>query len=188
MKRVKSATAGEYALWYLGREGRKRPGTPVPTDPRTAVTLMQYCHTGKWCSWYPTAQWSIVSLEDPGEFSKLVFLDSDWTRAELLTVDDADDYRLLGRVAKRAIDIGYLSRSSADKHRTYYEQLQRGELRLGGDDRLVIRSLNDGERVRNPSGTNYLQDGAGRGLPYMILLAQRRLKYEPVEAFLAEKT
>ena len=190
MKTIRDSTAAEYALWYLKRERKKqerekRPTTPVPTDPTTALTLMQYCHDGKWRPWYPSAKWSIVSLENVNDFRSLVFLDNDWTKAELLTVDDGENYRLLDHVAKRAIDVGYLSRSSAEGHRAYYAQIQ-GGFRLVGDERIVIRSLED-ERARNPSGRYYLQDGAGRGLSYMILLTQARLTYEPVESFLAEK-
>jgi hypothetical protein len=201
MKEIEPSCAGDYAIWYLNRERSKGNESLVPTDHATAIAQMWSRHSGKWRDWYdkPTTRWSIVSL-DLSEFENLVFLDVDWTKTELLTYDDRllpngshmpNDARLLRGVAERAIAVGYLSRAH-QRIRDYYQKLQLG-LRLTrddrtGDNRIVIRSLEPNERQGNPSGSYYLQDGNGRCLPYAILIHQGKLSYEPVEAFLADRS
>jgi hypothetical protein len=188
MKKIRSSSAGEYAMWYLNRE-RQKPGhekDPAQTDPATAVQLMQQSYRcSKWDDGYGIADWSIVSL-DQSEFEHLVYLDSPWTKEEGLTVGDSPNYRLLGTVAKRAIDADYLGRDSAKSHRRYYREFELG-LRLTGHDRIMIRALKDNERKGNPDGSHYVQDGNGRCLPFMILILEGKLRYEPVEAFLANR-
>lgn len=185
MEKDRGSNLEEFALWYLARESRKSNGAPrpVPTDAEAAVALLESDHRGKWCGWYAAADWSVVKIESEDEFGNLIFLDNDWTKDELLTVDNGPDYRLLRRVAQRAIDVGYLARTSATGHREYYQRLLEG-YRISGDERIMIRTPTD-ERRRNPTGDYYLQDGVGRCLPYMMLLLQGRLSYAPVEAFLA---
>jgi hypothetical protein len=140
--------------------------------------------SGKWLDWFDDAEWSIVTLTE-AEFRHLIFLDSDWTRQERLTQPGALNYRILETVARNAITTEYLDRASR-QHRDYYAAMVDG-YRIAGDDRVLIRAAHEPERAANPAGSYYLMDGAGRGLPYMMLL-QERLAYEPVEAFLAMPT
>ena len=49
-----------------------------------------------------------------------------WTIDENLTIGDSSDYRLLGRVIERAMEVGYLKRASDARHRLYYERIKLG--------------------------------------------------------------
>jgi hypothetical protein len=137
--------------------------------------------------WFsPQTRWHIVLL-DLDEMASLVFLESEWTKAEGLVVPGEPNYRLLGRVAGNAQAADYFSRPSAPKHKAYYDALASGALRLRHDHRIAICSAEDSEIRQNPSARFYLLDGVGRGLPYMVLSEEAAFKYMPVEAFLAEK-
>lgn len=183
MDRIRESSAAEYSTWYLTRDRDKYPDAPDPSTSDDPVALMKQLHgSGKWVGWFDEAKWSIVRLTEP-EFRHLIFLDSSWTKEEGLTVPIGSNHRLLQRVAENAIRTDYLQRASAKKHRQYRDAMLAG-LRLTGDHRVMLRSATPGERAPNPDGMFYLMDGAGRGLPYMILLLEGRLAYEPVEAFL----
>lgn len=183
MKVNRPSSQAEYAVWYLDRERRKSGSHPALSDPAAAVAAVNRDHPGKWRSWFDNANWSLLSLT-LDEFSRLVFPEISWTKDEGLTVDDLENYRLLRRVAERAIEIDYLDRPSAGKHRRYHEELERG-LRLEGADRVAICSA-EAELGRNPAASHYLLDGAGRSLPYLILVQRGRLEYQPVEAHCAD--
>ena len=143
--------------------------------------------SGKMRPWFTdTTRWHIVLL-DGSELGNLVFLESDWTKQEALVVPSGTDYRILDRVAVRAISSGYLLRPSAHKHKAYYDALAAGTFHLAGDDRVAVCSAEDSEVCTNPSARHYLLDGVGRCLPYMILVKEHAVEYEPVEAFLAER-
>jgi hypothetical protein len=175
---------GSFAAWYLKRESAKPGRDPAPATEEEATQILETAHPGKWRDWFPHAQWSIALLAQ-SDFEQLVFLENSWTKREGLTVDDGPDYRLLQRVATKAIDSSYLRTTSDPRHRVYYRQLVDG-YRLRGRNRIAVCTA-ENEKVRNPSGRYYLLDGAGRSLPYMILILERRLAYEPVEAFVATK-
>lgn len=139
-------------------------------------------HSGKWRPWFTNATWSLVTLTLQ-EFGGLVLLDSGWTKAANLIVEDGPNYRTLRRVAERAIASNYLALSSADKDRRYSRRLEEG-MRLQGPDRITICSVED-DPPGDPQDRYQLLDGAGRSLPYMMLVLEERLRYEPVEAFKA---
>ena len=185
MREIRTSLQDDYALWYLGRELAKSHPEPILSDPAVAIQTMRVRHAGKWRDWFGDARWSVASL-DLSDMRNLVFLESPWTKDEGLVVRDGADYRLLKRVAQRAININYLSRSSTGRHLSYYERIK-GGFRLTGEERMAICSAEPSEMASNPSARFYLLDGAGRGLAYAILLAERRLPYEPVEAFVAER-
>lgn len=182
MKPLGASSAGEYASWYLARDREKDGSDSIRDEKVDAVAVMKARHSGKWLDWFDDAAWSIVSLGEE-EFGRLIYLDNAWTKREGLTIKDRPNYRLLSRVAELAREIDYLAHGDP-RHRRYYTLLQCG-LRLTGDCRVMIRSADEGEMRDNPDGQHYLMDGAGRGLPYMILLLEGKLAYEPVEAFVA---
>ncbi|HYN50790.1 MAG TPA: hypothetical protein VES62_07675 [Thermoleophilaceae bacterium] len=112
MENIRPSSQEEYALWYLARERAKGHPEPVTTDPAAAIQAMRERHAGKWRAWFDDAAWS-VALLDLTDLHELVFLESGWTKNEGLVVRDDFDYRLLIRVAQRAIANDYLKRSSA---------------------------------------------------------------------------
>ena len=132
-------------------------------------------------------RWSIVSLDLVSDLASLVFLECEWTMREGLVVPDGPNYRVLGRVAKNAIDNSYLERASDPRHKKYYDELINGSLRIEGEDRVAICSAEDSEIRSNPSARYYLLDGVGRCLPYMMLVIGRALEFTPIEAFCAER-
>jgi hypothetical protein len=140
---------------------------------------------GKMRSWFAnTTRWSIVLLEI-ADVVDLVFLECEWTKREGLVIPGEKNYRLLDRVTDNAMMSGYLARPSAHKHKSYYDALASGSLRLIGDDRVAICSAEDSEIQTNPRASYYLLDGVGRCLPYVILAKEHSIDYSPVEAFLA---
>jgi hypothetical protein len=185
VEEIRPSSQGEYALWYLARERAKGNSEPIPPDPVAATQAMRERHAGKWRDWFDDGAWS-VALLDRTDLHDLVFLESRWTIDEGLVVRDGSDYRLLTRVAQRAIANDYLSRSSAARHLDYYERLE-GGYRLTNNERIAICSAEPSEIASNPSARFYLLDGAGRALAYAILLAGRRVSFEPIEAFVAER-
>jgi hypothetical protein len=183
--RIRDSSQEEYASWYLARERAKGSKDPLPADGEAAVERMRMAHAGKWRAWFEEAAWSVASLSR-AEVERLVFLESHWTVEEGLTVPSGPDYRLLGRVAQRALDIDYLERATAARHRGYYERIGR-DLRLVGDERIAICSAEAREIAQNPSASYYLLDGAGRALAWTILLRERAVGDERIEAFVAER-
>lgn len=126
-------------------------------------------------------------LLDLQELESLVFLESEWTKAEGLVVKDGANYRLLGKVADRAIALVYLTRASAKRHLDYYTAFKSCHFRLEGSSRLVICSSSGDERRENPAGQYYLHDGTGRALSYMILVKEIAATFNPVEALLVQE-
>jgi hypothetical protein len=188
MRIIRPSSLHEYAAWYLRRDAQKGGSRSIPDDPEEQVRVMYQRHDGKMRDWFTsTASWYIVSLDSVSELSNLIFLECKWTKDEELVVPNGVNYRLLGRVTKNAMNVGYLARPSAHRHKTYYENLAAGSLQLEGDNRIAICSMEEGEGHSNPAAKYYLLDGAGRSLPYMILIHEGKHKYRPVETFLAEK-
>jgi hypothetical protein len=187
MKIVRESSLEEYATWYLLRESRKGKAFDIPDDPKQQVEIMWHQHCGKMRKWFNgNTHWYIVLLDIVADLENLIFLESPWTKKEGLVVPDNKNYRLISRIACIAISMNYLERPSAIKHKTYYERLITGSLRLEGDDRIAICSAEQGEKQSNPNGKYYLLDGVGRCLPYMITIFNQKQEYEPIEAFLAE--
>jgi hypothetical protein len=179
----------EYADWYLNRDGRKGGSDPIPDKPEEQVRLMWQCHPGKMRDWFNAAatRWHIVELDAAEGLENLVFLESPWTKAAGLVIPDGPNYRLLKRVVENAIATKYLARASDHRHKKYYERLMTGDLKLAGEDRIAICSAEDSEIRSNPAARYYLLDGVGRGLPYGILFMEGKLRYAPIEAFLARR-
>jgi hypothetical protein len=150
---------------------------------------MRARHAGKMRNWFnDSTRWKVVELDALEGLAKVVFLECDWTKLEKLVIPDKLNYRLLGQVVENALTGQYLARLPQEhKHRIYYDSLVRGGVQLAGMDRIAICSAEQTEIELNPAARYYLLDGAGRCLPYMILLNERKLKPATVEAFLAER-
>lgn len=129
-----------------------------------------------------------INLE---EFRRLVFLENNWTIEERLTPrNNPTDYRLLERVAERAINMDYINNINEGhrgyRMREYYNKIQSSDLQLNCENRIIIRSLVENERIHNPHGNYYIHDGNGRCLPYMILLLEDRIEFNKVECYCFE--
>jgi hypothetical protein len=150
---------------------------------------MRRSHAGKLRDWFLSdAKWSVAVLDAVSDVEQLVFLDSPWTRREGLVVQDgSQDCRILRRVGQNAVKCAYFTSPGAERHRAYHQALKTGHLRLRGECRIALRSLEPDERAANQSGTFYLLDGAGRCLPLVVLLDANEIAYEPVEAFVVER-
>lgn len=121
------------------------------------------------------------------EFKKLVYLESVWTRREKLIIKNGLDYRLLEKVADRAINMRYID-SLNEEHpgyrmKTYYKKFLSTKMQFKCENRIIIRSLLDNEKFNNPSGKYYIHDGNGRCLPYMILIKEGKIKFNEVECY-----
>jgi hypothetical protein len=189
MRVVRPSSVEEYSFWYLRREARKGDRRPIPAGPEKQVQVMWERHgQGKMRTWFTdTTRWHIVLLE-ANDLANLVFLECAWTKREGLVVPGRKNYRLLDRVADNAMRVRYLARSSAHKHRAYYDALVSGSLRLEGEECVAICSAEDSEIQTNPRALYYLLDGVGRCLPYMVLTKEGAVEYTPVEAFLAARS
>jgi len=117
----------------------------------------------------------------------LVFLECGWTKEEGLVIPDGPNYRLLARVARKAIAANYLTRASARRHKAYYDRIASGSLRIEGEDRVAICTAEESEVRSNPAAHYYLLDGVGRCLPYMMLVVENVREFAPVEAFCADR-
>lgn len=176
MEKIRHATAGEVALYYWDREEAKGNFAPSGTE---RLRLPR----GKCIE---AASWTVVRL-GTGELNGLVFLDSEPMRTAGLVKDDGPNFRLLGRVADRAVDMGYPASGDrgAQRHRDYLRQLEDGmaQTQFG---MLILRELVHSERFSNPDGRFYIHDGNGRMLPYLLALRAGAHSLPRVEAFLAE--
>jgi len=116
-------------------------------------------------------------------------IDAPETRREQLVVERIP--RTLENAAENALASGYFKtmRRKREHHFWYYLSYIFGQLSLKNENRLVVRTLNETEKQDLPESTYsyYLHDGWGRALPYMVLVLKERIKYKPVEAFLAER-
>lgn len=187
MRIVRASSVGEYAVWYLQRNQRKHPDSTVNNsgDP---VEVMRRDHPGKMRDWFSDAtRWHIVSLDTVSDLANLVFLECDYTKREGLVIPDGENYRLPARVAENAIARSYLASPSAHSHRAYYDKLATRSLRLEGENRVAICSAEDSEIRSSPAAQYCLLDGVGRCLPYMILVAEHKQEFVPIEAFCAER-
>jgi len=187
MRVVRASSVEEYARWYLQRNRCKHLNSTAD-ESGNPVEVMRRDHPGKMRGWFSNAtQWHIVLLDTVSDLANLVFLESKWTKLEGLVIRDRKNYRILGRVAENAIAGNYLVRPSAKRHKEYYDKLATGSLRIEGEDRIAICSAEESEIHSNPSAQYYLLDGVGRCLPYMILVAQHKQEFAPIEAFCATR-
>lgn len=188
MDRTADSSFFEYGQWYLEREVRKgqRLDCAIPTSAPQMQSHFETRCRGKYRSWFPRGHWTIGHLSFD-EFKRLMVLDVAHTRHERLVV--AGVPRTLLNAAKNALASGYfeIMQPKREKHLWYYLRYTIGSLSLTGENRLVVCTLNRGEKRGSPEGAYsfYLHDGWGRALPYMVLLLQNRLSYEPVEVFCA---
>jgi hypothetical protein len=190
VRRLAASSLQEYIDWYLARERRKRGGPELPATAAERCALMERAHRGKLRAWFPTAEWSIVLLEEVRELERLVFWHSPggWAQWHGLVVEDGTpDWRTLGRVAENAARGDYLRKVPDPQHLHYYRAYRDCHFRLEGGSRLALCSLTPEEKAENPGGSYYLQDGNGRSLPYLLFVNEDRARFEPVEAFLAER-
>jgi hypothetical protein len=186
MRVLRASSVEEYASWYLKRDRLKHSTCPIADMPDNPVEVMRRDHMGKMRNWFGGfTRWNIVLLDAISDLANLVFLESNWTMTERLVVPDGPNYRLLGRVAENAIAENYLERSSAYKHKAYYNELANGSLRIEGENRVAICSAEGSEIRSNPAARYYLLDGVGRCLPYMMLVTEHLRVFEPIEAFCA---
>jgi hypothetical protein len=191
MNRVADSSFFEYGKWYREREKRKgcHLDGPPPTTEDEMRSLFKKSYPGKYWDPFPRERWSICLL-DYDEFKKLMIVDGAETRSEQLVI--AGIPRTLKNAARNAVATGYFEtmRWTREKHFWYYLSYRFGSLVLNNKDRLVVRTMNEDEKKQDvPKGTfsYYLHDGWGRALPYMVLLFEKRIKYDPVEVFLAEE-
>jgi hypothetical protein len=188
MRVLRPSSTEEYARWYLQREREKHPASSIADERGNSVEAMRRYHPGKMRPWFSgTTRWNIVSLGTLNDLRNLVFLESGWTKEERLVIPGALNYRLLERVAKNAAAGNYLARTSAHKHKAYYDRIASGSLRIEGEDRVAICAAEESEIRSNPAASYYLLDGVGRCLPYMMLVAEHAREFTPIEAFCADR-
>jgi hypothetical protein len=191
MERLENVTFQAYVELLVARENQKAQGNRIE-PPSDKGNWPQWCASGplsgKYLDWYPGAKWSRVRL-DYEDFRRLMVLDGVQTRSEGLVVEYAP--RTLENAATLALTSDYFRtmKRLRERHYWYYLQFIHGGLRLAGDDRLVVRSVQPDEWGAHHATpySHYLQDGWGRSLPYMVLLLEKRVSFEPVEAYLAER-
>lgn len=192
MNTVRTSSFDEFIEWYLNREKwkvreRKDEVICIPSDPNKRCDMMR--QNSEWedkiHNWFHTGTWSIVELTQ-NEFGRLIPAYFGWT-CELIRTSRIRRHNrgLLRCMAREAIEKSHLNSDAGQAHREYYEKLKKQEFRLRGQHRIVLCSSGKAERKANPKGLYHLQDGWGRSLPYQILLLEKQLSYEAVEAFLA---
>ncbi len=200
MRIVRPSSFDEYVNWYLRREATKRKLPPtIHTTIATKRKEMEEKHgKGKLRKWFELGRWHIVELETPNEeIENLVCLDSQWTRdCKLLNPNGTLDYRLLKVLVKNAKETNYFDLAAHSewkdnreyqKHLQYLKDFRDGDLILKEENRIVLCSLDNNERSKNPSGTYYLHDGIGRLVPYLYTILNEAKPFVPVEAFVVEE-
>lgn len=188
MRVLRASSIEEYARWYLQRERKKHPTSSITDERGNSVEVMRRCHPGKMRDWFGrSTRWNIVSLDALNDLQNLVFLECGWTKEEGLVIPDGPNYRILERVAKNGTAGNYLTRTSAHRHKSYYDQIASGSLRIEGEDRVAICTAEESEVRSNPAAQYYLLDGVGRCLPYMMQVVEHAREFAPVEAFCADR-
>jgi hypothetical protein len=186
MQRCRASSYDEFVDWYLARERRKK-GTSVPTSARDRREEMRTKHPGKIRPWFSSGVWDVVLL-DQQDLERLIFYEDQATKSSgLVNPNDGLNYRLLGKVAENARKSQYLTRVPGSGHVRYYQALRDGHFLLEHSSSIVICTPNAGERLSNPNGLYYLHDGTGRALPYLMLVKEGHIPFEPVMAFRAEE-
>jgi hypothetical protein len=196
MRYIREANFQEYVAWYLARERRKRSRGPDPADMPwdRQFAQMQRAHPAKLRAWFQRARWSIVLLDRVDEVMDLVCVDNWETRRNGLMTADGTDRRLARTLVTRAHATAYFDNAAViacnsveahyrqDRVRTY----RHAHPEFCDEDRVMICDLDSGEQSESPRAKYYLNDGFGRMLSYLYLVAYEGLAYRPVEAMLAE--
>ncbi len=157
MQEIRKSNVDEYVEWYLLREQRKHPSLAVPGTPPERWEIMQKKNQGKLRDWFKdNARWSVALIDKCEDFENLIFFDADWTKKEGLVIDGSQNFRLLGKVADRAIASSYLWNTTDMRHLAYYIALRKCHFRLDGTSRIVICSANKDEKRNNPDMVNII--------------------------------
>ncbi len=122
MELISTASFDDFAKWYLDREMRKGNELSFPPTPDKRLARMFEKHEGKMQSWFPHCTWTIIKISSMDEFLNLLVLDSKWTRAENLVVND--EPRILRNAVDRAIRFNYFVEElhGREKHHEYYKK------------------------------------------------------------------
>ena len=186
MRFVREASFDEYATWFFERARRTKACETIPETAHKRLDAFQTWARGKFHDWFITARWTVQLVESPRELESLMVVSAPFTREYRLWNDG--EQRLLGVEARNALQHDYfLNDPTSGRHARYYLLLKGGKLKLEGQDRLVLITLDESSRLEAPAATYYLHDGFGRALPYMMLLEENGLQFEPMEAILAER-
>ena len=179
----------EYAGWYLDREFRKAGGLSAPANKAQRLAQLSGNHPGKTLSWFSEAMWWRARIETPEALAQLMVVSSPQSINQGL-IDDRRT-RTLGVAVDRLLASGFFNELNFPGQNThpfhrYYQRLRNGQLVLQRSERLVVRSLSVNERHEAPQEVQfYLHDGVGRGVPYLTLLRQGRLKFRPIDVYAA---
>ncbi len=183
-RKIRDSSYQEYAKWYLLRQELKGERFNKPTSDEDFVQMMSLRHGGKIRDYFLTGKWQLGRIESEEELGRLIFLDDTQTRDEGLIKDPwSKNFRLLKRVAKNALEKNYLDQCASVNLVKYYRELRNGSMTLNGMNRLVLCEPNWIEIRDNPLGTYYLQDGTARALAYMMLILERKIRFQPVEVY-----
>lgn len=198
MRIIRPSSFDEYVDWYLRREATKRKNAPTVHMTIAAKRKeMEEKQGGKLRSWFGLGKWHIVELETQDEIENLVCLDNRWTNeCRLLNPKGTSNYRLLKVLVKNAKETNYFDAvahpewendKGYQNHLHYLDDFRNKTLKLQGENRIVLCSLDNSERINNTSGTYYLHDGIGRLAPYLYAILNEDNPFMPVEAFVVEE-
>jgi hypothetical protein len=188
MQIQRDSSYDEFTRWFLTREWFKGtiPEAPPENSHARHSLIKKYC-SGKYRDWFPEGVWYISTLSED-ELRQLIILDDEMQMMRREGLIKEGVIRTLENAARHAIEEEYFQHRTLERrrHHWYYWRLNEESLKLVGADRLVIRELEKGECPEIQGSRLYLQDGLGRGLPYMVLKLQDQEKdLGPVEAFVA---
>ena len=179
----------DYCRWYLEREHRKGRRFRRTADPARQRAMMESYHAGKFSPVFAEWEWWLARIETPAALAALMIPRSAQSISDglvdpvrLRTVGVAVDRLQAAQLFEGSDPTG----SPKNPFRRYYQRFLRDGLQLRGDDRLVLRSLTRTEqREMGQRNALYLLDGVGRSLPYLTLVRQGRLRFRPIEVYLA---
>jgi len=186
---LKRCDFDDYVAWYLARELRKGRRFRCPRSAAARHQLMERAHAGKLLPGISDWQWWQGRIDSPQALAALLIpLSSQSVEQGLI---DPTRPRTLGVAVERLGASQFFERTDgagASPHpfRRYYQRLAHESLALRGSERLVLRSLTPAERRTAPRANDlYLLDGVGRALPYLSLVQQGRLRFRPIDVFVA---
>ncbi|MCB1743437.1 MAG: hypothetical protein KDK91_23880 [Gammaproteobacteria bacterium] len=179
----------DYIGWYLAREVRKGRRFRRPRDVAARRQIMEHAHAGKLLPGMSAWQWWRGRIQCANALAGLLIPLSEQSITQGLidptrprTLGVATDRLLAGRFFERRDPPG----RAPHPFRRYYRRLATGALNLRDPDGMALRSLTPGERKEtSAAGRLYLLDGVGRGLPYLALIRQERLRFRPIDIFVA---
>lgn len=179
MIRVRDSSYAEWVTVFCHRDIDYRTYFGTVDPP---VYMLDFSEKKKYFDWFDTADWYLAKLE-PEEFANILAWDVDSGPGALLwdgiEKDPDRQTTSIGKMAKRAIDIGYFSNGLAHpKQQFYYQAIENGYV-PNGMNAILLRQLH--------GSTYYLQDGFGRCIPYMSLILEGKIKYTSLFAFVVDK-